>query len=109
MYTNYHGEWMTNTGKINVLFMPGSKIFNTGDLQELSIDDFGLQENTFYVFVRWGCIAGTTEYEMPPKEIEPIITINRRGATEIWIYKGEDLKQYFISVLEQNNKKIYKN
>ena len=42
-----------------------------------------------------------TDYTVPPGEYEPIITIKRRGAIEVWIYTGDQLEQYFQSVLDK--------
>lgn len=100
MYMNYHGSWLNNIG-YNVYFMPGSEYLGTGNIENLDISSFSLEKNDFYVFVRWGCIAGMTDYTVPPGEYEPIITIKRRGAIEVWIYTGDQLEQYFQSVLDK--------
>lgn len=100
MYMNYHGSWLNNKG-YGVFFMPGSDYFETGNIDDLDINSFPSGENDFYVFVRWGCIAGMTDYTIPPDDYEPIMTIDRRGATEVWIYTGSQLKTYFQSILEK--------
>ena len=94
IYINYNGTWLENVNNLTVKRMPGYRASASNEYPEIDYSNFNLEEGTFYVFSKWGLRWASTSYGLP-EDIEPVMTISYRKATECWIYTGEQLKEYF--------------
>lgn len=104
IYTNYVGDWLTNDKGLTVKRMPGYRKKRTDKYPTINLKNVQLDDNSFFVFSKWGFRWGSVPYELPDGFLSPVIEVKYRGATECWIYKGSDLKK-MLSEFEMSSKK----
>ncbi len=94
--TNYHGTWLSEYNS-QVGRIPGWRKSASIEYPSTALEDYDFSETTFYVFSRWGITWESLPFDIP-RNIEPIISIDRRGCTEVWIYSGPQMQTYLKSL-----------